>query len=243
MSLLQLRNRGGGFPYCAARGEAGTAPCAACAVRSASFPGTPNRSRNAGYGSVKSIKDITAEAWLTGGLAVLGIFGFAFMSKLVAAPKVLFGRALSAIPPSLFPALVLGALAVLACLLLYSLRRSLMSKKSTVFEGGALRRAIMLFAVMLFYALTMAPLGFFISSALSMVAVSWIAGNRSILQICAVSVICPVGLYLVSTRGLAVSLPELSSIEFFYARLLDFSSEVAVEVEAVAPAGSEGASQ
>ena len=54
-----------------------------------------------------------------------------------------------------------------------------------------------------------------------MAAISWIAGNRSILQICAVSIICPIGLYLVSTRGLAVSLPELSSIEFFYARLLD----------------------
>ena len=170
---------------------------------------------------MKIIRELTAEAWLTIGLALLGILGLAFMSQLVAAPKVLFGRSLTAIAPSLFPSLVMGAMAALACLLLYTLRGSLFSKESKTFEAGALHRVVLLFVVMLFYALAMAPLGFFISSALSMAAISWIAGNRSILQICAVSIICPIGLYLVSTRGLAVSLPELSSIEFFYARLLD----------------------
>ena len=167
------------------------------------------------------IKYITAEAWLAAGLALLGILGLVFMSQLVAEPKVLFGRSLTAISPTLFPSLVLGAMAVLACLLLYSMRGSLLAEESKTFERGAFGRIVALFAVMLFYALTMAPLGFFISSALSMAAVAWIAGNRSILQIVAVSVVGPVGLYLVSTRGLAVSLPELSSIEFFYARVID----------------------
>lgn len=189
----------------------------------------------AGGSSVKFIKSLTAEAWLTGGLALLGIFGLVFLSQLVAAPKALFGRSLTAIPPSLFPALVLGTMAILAGLLLYSLRGSLLSKHSKTFAEGALQRVVMLFAVMFFYALTMAPLGFFISSALSMVAVAWIAGNRSILQICAVSVVCPILLYLVSTRGLAVSLPELSSIEFLYARVFNaFSGAVS---------GAEGLSQ
>ena len=96
-----------------------------------------------------------------------------------------------------------------------------MSKVSKTFEDGAVGRVVMLFAVMLFYALSMSPLGFFLSSALSMVAVAWLAGNRSIVQIVAVSIISPVALYLVATRGLAVSLPELSAIEFFYARIFD----------------------
>ncbi len=180
---------------------------------------------------MKIIKHITAEAWLTGGLALVGILGIVFMSQLVAPPKVLFGRSLTAIPPSLFPALVLGAMAVLACLLLYVLRGSLLAPQSKTFEEGTLRRVVMLFAVMFFYALTMAPLGFFISSALSMAAVGWIAGNRSILQICAVSTICPVALYLVATRGLAVSLPELSSIEFFFAWIFDQSNAVFADPE------------
>lgn len=174
-----------------------------------------------GEAIVKRIKFITAEAWLAGGLALLGILGVAFMSQLVAAPKVLFGRSLTAIPPSLFPSLVLGTMAVLAAALLYNLRRAIFAEHSKAFEEGVLPRVIMLFAVMLIYALTMAPFGFFISSALTMTAVGWLAGNRSIVQILAVAIVSPVALYLVTTRGLAVSLPELSSIEFFYARILD----------------------
>lgn len=177
--------------------------------------------RIAGGSVLKLIRLITAEAWLTVMLAAIGILGFVFVSHLVAEPKLLFGRSLTAIPPTLFPALVLATMAVLACMLLYSLRGSLLSEESKTFEKGALGRVVALFGVMLFYALTMAPFGFFISSALSMAAVAWLAGNRSILQIVVVSVICPIGLYIVSTRGLAVSLPELSSIEFLYARVFD----------------------
>ncbi len=170
---------------------------------------------------MKQLKDITAEAWLTLGLALLGVLGVAFMSFLVAAPKVLFGRSLTAIPPSLFPTLVLATLAVLSGALLYQLRHRLFSRESAAFEEGALRRVVLLFAVMLFYALTMAPLGFFFSSALSMAAIAWIAGNRSLPQILIVSIVSPILLDLVSTRGLAVSLPELSAIEFLYAGAID----------------------
>ncbi len=187
---------------------------------------------------MKTIKYITAEAWLTGGLAVLGILGFAFMSQLVAAPKLLFGRSLSAIAPSLFPALVLGAMAVLAIALLYSLRGSMLAKEAKDFEEGAVLRVVMLLAVMVFYAVTMAPFGFFISSALSMVAVAWIAGNRSIVQICLVSIISPIALYIISTRGLAVSLPELSSIEFLYAWVFDIINNVSNTGPAVSQEGS-----
>ena len=59
---------------------------------------------------------------------------------------------------------------------------------------------------------------------ISLAAVSWIAGNRSIPQICAVSILSPILLYLVATRGLAVSLPELSWVEFLYARVFDAAS-------------------
>lgn len=173
---------------------------------------------------MKHIRNITAEAWLAAGLAMLGILGFLFMSHLVAPPKVLFGRSLTAITPTLFPSIVLGTLAVLASTLVYTLRRSLFSEISQTFDEGAIGRVVLFFLVMLFYALCMAPLGFLISSALAMAAVSWLAGNRSVPQIIAVSVISPIVLYIISTRGLAVSLPELSSIEFFYARIFDLFS-------------------
>ena len=152
------------------------------------------------------------------------------MSSLVAAPKTLFGRSLSAIPPSLFPKLVLGSAAILAFLLLYTRRKELMTSFKQSIDPVSLKRALMLFAVMIFYALAMKPMGFFLSSAISLAIVSLIAGNRVIWQVCLVSLICPVALYLLATRGLAVALPELSSIEFFYASILDGSAS---PVEAV----------
>ncbi len=184
---------------------------------------------------MKKSKHISAEAWLIGGLALLSILGTAFMPYLVAPPKLLFGRSLTAIPPSLFPTLVLGTMATLACLLLILRRGSLLETHRRTFGDGALWRVVMLFAAMFFYALTMMPLGFFISSALSMGVVAWISGNRSLLQICAVSIICPIGLYLVATRGLAVSLPELSSLEFLYARIFDQSNAVPFVFEERSP--------
>ena len=192
---------------------------------------------------MKHIKQLTAEAWLSIGFALLGVLGLAFMSSLVAEPKVLFGRSLTAIPPSLFPKLVLIALTILACLLVYALRGSLLSEESKTFEEGAFGRVVMLFAVMLFYALTMAPIGFFLSSAVSLAAVAWLAGNRSVFQIVAISLISPVVLYLISTRGLAVSLPELSSIEFFYATVIDAFSSPAVEAHDQTQGQTQGLSQ
>ena len=47
-----------------------------------------------------------------------------------------------------------------------------------------------------------------------------LVGNRSPLQIGLVSIASPILLYLLATRLLAVSLPELSAIEFAYSRLL-----------------------
>lgn len=170
---------------------------------------------------MKVLKSLTAEAWLTLGLLVLGIGGLALMPVLVAEPKALFGRALSAIPPSLFPGLVLASMALLAAGHLFTIRKRLTSAASQSFEEGALGRVVLLFAVMFFYALAMDPLGFFLSSALALAAISWISGNRAVLQIAAVSVIGPIALYLVATRGLAVALPELSAIEFLYARILN----------------------
>jgi putative tricarboxylic transport membrane protein len=73
---------------------------------------------------------------------------------------------------------------------------------------------------MFFYALAMKPLGFLLATASTLAAISYLVGNRSALQIGLVSIMSPILLYLVATRLLAVSLPELSVIEFAYSRLL-----------------------
>lgn len=164
---------------------------------------------------------IEADVLLGGLLLVLSCLGLVFLGSLVAEPKVLLGRALTAIPPSLFPSLVLSGLALLSALFLgRTVRRSSNSAAEDGMERTSLRRALLLFAIMFAYALAMKPLGFLLSTAAALAAISYLVGNRSPLQIGLVSIASPVLLYLLATRLLAVSLPELSAIEFAYSRLL-----------------------
>jgi len=164
---------------------------------------------------------IEADVVLGALLLLLCCLGLVFLGSLVAEPKVLLGRSLTAIAPSLFPSLVLAGLAVLSALFLTrTVRRSPKTATEDGMERPNLRRAFLLFAIMIAYALAMKPFGFLLSTVLALALVSYLVGNRSPLQIGLVSIISPVLLYLLATRLLAVSLPELSAIEFAYSRLL-----------------------
>lgn len=159
---------------------------------------------------------------IMGGLMfVFSCLGLIFIGSLVAEPKVLLGRSLTAIAPSLFPSLVLAGLALLSALFLVrAVRRPAKTVTGDGVERPSLRRALLLFAIMMFYALAMKPLGFLLSTMLALAGISYLVGNRSPLQIGLVSIASPILLYLLATRLLAVSLPELSAIEFAYSRML-----------------------
>lgn len=163
------------------------------------------------------MKKYAPEVYFTATILLVAALALAFIGSLVAEPKALFGRALSAIPPTLFPTLVLAALVILAALLLVLLLRN----PTTIYNLTGLegwRRGALFFGIMTVYALSMAPFGFLISTAIATVLMSLLTGNRSIWQIAVLSVGGPVLLYLAATRLLAVSLPELNTIELFYAR-------------------------
>ncbi|MEM9030609.1 MAG: tripartite tricarboxylate transporter TctB family protein [Pseudomonadota bacterium] len=161
------------------------------------------------------------EVLVAGTLLILSCLSILFMSHLVAAPKVLFGRSLTAIAPTLFPYMILSSLAVLNAIFVL---RCILRPEKIWLEGSGesndWKRGVLLFCVMLFYALTMTVFGFFTSSALSLAMISMLVGNRSPVGIIPTAVVPPILLYLVATRVLAVSLPELSEIEFFIAGVL-----------------------
>jgi putative tricarboxylic transport membrane protein len=162
----------------------------------------------------------TPEVVVLAALLALSLLGLAFMDALVAAPKLLFGRSLSALAPSLFPTIILSLLAVLCAVLLAVL--GLEGGRGT--GGGLSRRewlrGVCFFGIMILYALTMRPFGFLISSAVAVSLLSWQMGNRSEAQTVLLSLVAPALLYLAATRLLAVSLPELNAIELAYARML-----------------------
>jgi putative tricarboxylic transport membrane protein len=149
---------------------------------------------------------------------VLGCLGFLFLGSLVAEPKVLFGRSLTAITPTLFPSIVLTLMFVLCAIqLVLSFRASRQEQGATGLEGW--RRGGVFFGVMTVYALAMVPIGFITSSALTIGVLSVFIGNRNVVQIVLVAVLGPVLLFLAATRLLAVSLPELNVIELAISRM------------------------
>ncbi|MGI9366025.1 MAG: tripartite tricarboxylate transporter TctB family protein [Rhizobiaceae bacterium] len=164
----------------------------------------------------------TPEIMTVAALLVAAVAALLFLDSLVAAPKLLFGRALTAITPSLFPMIVLALLSAM-CLVQLWVSKSAGEDVELAIESlsaSEWKRGMAFFAIMIGYALMMTPFGFLISSTIAMVLMSLLMGSRSIVQIVCVAGIGPILLYLAATRLLAVSLPELNAIELFYARLL-----------------------
>lgn len=168
----------------------------------------------------RMLSRLSAQAWLVGTLFVISSSALLFTNALIAKPKVLFGRSLSPIEPTLFPSIILTLLVLLCTIYLFTNRNRLL-ESSTSRNYASAFKTIRFFIILVVYAVTMIPFGFLISSAVAMSSIALIAGNRSLVQIFALSIISPITIYLVATRGLAVSLPELSPIEFAYAWILD----------------------
>ena len=163
---------------------------------------------------------LTPEVVMTTILLILSVLGLVFMGYLVAPPKLLMGRALTAILPGLFPSLVFSAIAVFSALFLFSLRGAPGQEQGETPAPSEWQRGIVFFGIMILYALTMVPIGFLFSSAIAIALLSIQMGNRSPVQTLLLSLLSPMLIYLAATRLLAVSLPELNTIELFYSRLL-----------------------
>ncbi len=165
---------------------------------------------------------LTPEAITVIVLQLLSVFSLVFLTSLIAKPKLLFGRSLSAIAPSLFPTVIIAAIAVLCAILLVALLSTDQDTNSAEerFSRSQWLRGSGFFAILIVYALTMVPFGFFISSVIAITMMSVLMGSRSLVQTTLLAIAGPVLLYLAATRLLAVSLPELNSIELFYARVL-----------------------
>lgn len=156
------------------------------------------------------------------GLLVAATLSLVFLTAMISTPKALFGGSLSAISPSLFPGIVLVLLAALCIGALAINRLAPLEVAAEGLSRSEWLHAFALFGIMTFYALIMGSFGFLISTAIVTTLISLQMGARSPLQIGFVALVAPLLLYLGATRLLAVSLPELSIIEFAIARLLPF---------------------
>ncbi|WP_153768988.1 tripartite tricarboxylate transporter TctB family protein [Labrenzia sp. CE80] len=151
---------------------------------------------------------------------VLACLALVFMGSLVAAPKLLFGRSLTAISPDSFPTVILILMALLCVLQVGMQVRGFQIESGPALGKNGWYRGTYFFAILTGYALLMVPLGFQVSSTVATALLSVQMGNRNWAQIAVLSICGPSLLYLGATRLLAVSLPELNVIELAYGSLL-----------------------
>ena len=164
---------------------------------------------------------------LASGLAALAVI--VSLPHLVAKPKLLFGRSLSAMEPTLFPYIILSL--ILALSILAALFAAIAARRATTGAGiphgevsnedSPLVRVAVFFVMLVAYGLLLKPVGFLLSSFIVITVVSLLLGNRNWWQIIPFAVLSPVLLYLLATRVLLVSLPELNLIELFYAGIFN----------------------
>jgi hypothetical protein len=126
----------------------------------------------------------------------------------VAKPQKLFGRALSALDPTLYPRLVLGALLVIAIVyFVVSGRLRELNLFRAIDAQGYFNVGVSLVCVVA-YAFALPILGFVVSGIVLTFVLTVFYGNRNHYLTVAVSVLAPLAIYYGATRLLLVSLPE-----------------------------------
>jgi len=137
------------------------------------------------------------------------ILFYVLIPSQIAKPKLFMGRALMDMNPSLFPRLtILGLLGLSVWYLIYSFRL----REKNLFEEldrKGLIRILVTIVIFLAYALLLEPLGFVLSSALTVGILTLYLGNRNILIVFLVTIGIPLAIFFIFTRGLRVSLPDL----------------------------------
>jgi len=159
-------------------------------------------------GKVQSWKDrINFNTILASLIVLLSIAAYVLIPYQIEKPKLIMGRAFSNLSPTLFPRIAIFGL---LCMSLIYLGISFGLKEKSRFrdlDKGSYFRSLVTLIMFCVYGLLFETLGFVISSVLVMGTLTLFYGNRSVLMF-SIVVCFPLGLYLLFTRGLHVSLPE-----------------------------------
>jgi putative tricarboxylic transport membrane protein len=141
-------------------------------------------------------------------LLIFSVAAYLLIPYQIEKPRMVFGRALMNLDPSLFPRLSIIGLFLLS---LWYLTHSFKIQEKNLFRELGKRgliRVLFTFFVFLGYALLFEPLGFVLASALMVLILTVYFGNRNIFLILAVTVGAPLIVYYLFTKALQVSLPE-----------------------------------
>lgn len=140
---------------------------------------------------------------------IFSIFLYVIIPYEVAEPPTLFGQSGSALDPKLFPTII----AVLFFLIgLWYIFESFGLREKNDFKalkGSNIKNILISILILFFYALTLEPIGFIISSFIVTIILTLYYGSRNIFGVIGVTVVVPIGIYYIFTRWLQVYLPAV----------------------------------
>ena len=148
-------------------------------------------------------------------LILFSILFYVLIPYQIAKPKLFMGRDLMDMKPTLFPRLTM--LGLLGLSMWYFIHSFNLKEKNLFKEldRKALTRIVVALIIFVAYALLLEPLGFVLSSALTVGALTLYLGNRNIFILFLVIVVIPLLIFFIFTRALHVSLPEIPFFEGF----------------------------
>ena len=141
-------------------------------------------------------------------LILFSIFFYVLIPYQIEKPKLFLGRELMGMKPTLFPQLtMIGLLGLSVWYFLHSFK---LEEKNLFREldRKGLARIVVVFVMMVGYALLLEPFGFVLSSALMAGAFTLYLGTRNVFVLFGVIIVIPLAIFLIFTRALHVSLPE-----------------------------------
>jgi len=141
-------------------------------------------------------------------IAAIAVALLAAIPYQVAKPERLFGRALSALDPTLYPRLVFGTLLVIAIGYFLVSGRLRESNLFRTLDARAYVNIGVTIVCLVAYAFALPKLGFVVSGIALTLVLTVFYGNRNHYLTIAVSVLAPLAIYYGATRLLLVSLPE-----------------------------------
>ena len=155
---------------------------------------------------------------------VLAVLALLFGGQLIVDPPIPLSSDLLAMSPRVFPFLILtGTVVVAVAFLVDQARQGALEFTRLPVGGGApgpLWRQVVFLFITVVCALLLTTLGFVSTMFLLMASTAILVGNRNPLQILSISILIPVGFYIVVTHVLRTALPEADIIQRLLAPLL-----------------------
>jgi putative tricarboxylic transport membrane protein len=139
---------------------------------------------------------------------VLSLIFYFLIPYQIEKPKLVMGRALMDMKPTLFPRIATVGLCAMSVLYFIKTLRQFEENPFKDLDRGSLVKYVIFLLILTAFAWMFEPIGFVISSIVIVAVLSVFLGNRNIFTLALLSFGVPLTVYFGFTRLLKISLPE-----------------------------------